>query len=189
MVARRPSSSCLAVAATPSGGSSEKDHAALATYRESAQLGPRDGSQLSLAAWGGRLTGAMQQRQSPAADYRLTDKRCGVQRATWSQLGSEVTDYPGGVIEEVNQAVAGHRREQARLEREIEEVGLDERSPGQPMATEALGSPGEHPTERSTRMRGRLVDRYAPAVNIALPHPTSSSGPSEWATAVAAKSA
>jgi len=60
-------------------------------------------------------------------------------------LGAQSAEDLGGVVEEVKQSVAGHRRERAMPEREIEQIGLNQSDPVPSVATQALGSPSQHP--------------------------------------------
>ncbi len=82
--------------------------------------------------------------QLPRAVSATSDQRRGVERPAGSGLGVQDAQHLGGVIEQVQQAVAGHGRERASAKRKVKQIGLNEADPGRIVAVQALGGAGEH---------------------------------------------
>ncbi len=140
-------------------GHVQERHGAFATKPEGiAQLGVGDRREVILCARGGGLTDPMKEPQRLRSDGSLCEQRCDIQRTAWSQLGAQDTEHLGGIVKQMQKPVAGHRRKRARLERKVEQSAW--------IKATRLGSTLTRwaarlsmPRERSTRTKGRLVDR------------------------------
>src|SRR5664280_2767343 len=135
------------------------------------------------------LTTEVQQHQDALADGCLRDQRCGVEGSARRELCLQAVQHRDDVREQVQHAETGHCREGGLSKRQIEEVACTRtiRDGSWLRNSSRWAARVSMPSERSTSTSGRSATRYASAVNTAVPHPTSSMGPSPLATAAAAK--